>query len=74
MKLASLVRQMVDQRLRPGQRGGTTVRSSLPEAGLSRGTRTSFLNGWDATTGQAVERGRYGRGGYGRTRYGQGGW
>lgn len=74
MGLASLVRQMVDQRVRPGQRGGTTVRSSLPEAELSRGTRTSFLNEWDPATGQARERGRYGRGRYGRQRYGQAGW
>lgn len=74
MGLASLVRQMVDQRLRPGQRGGTTVISGLPNAGLSRGTRTSFLNSWDAVGGQAVERGRYGRGRYARQRYGQRGW
>jgi hypothetical protein len=67
MRLATLVREAVDQRIRPGQRGGTTLGGSLPEATLGRCMRCVFLT--RPGIGGPMPGGQYGRGRYGMGQY-----
>jgi hypothetical protein len=67
MRLATLVREAVDQRIRPGQRGGTTLGGSLPEAALGRSARCVFLT--RPGPGGVLQGGQYGRGRYGTGQY-----
>ena len=72
MRLASLVREVVDQRVRPGQRGGATVAGSLPDREMGRRARCVLLTR-DAT-GSVRAAGCYTRGRYGQAGYVDAGW
>lgn len=65
MDIVQVTRRIVDQQVRPGQRAGTTVAGSLPQAAAVRGSG-KFLRrvGQDGTV---RESGVYGRGRYGRS-------
>lgn len=70
MRLATLVRELVDQRVRPAQRGGATVVGRLPDGSLDHGHRCVFLSGRQG----GLEGGRYSRGRYGQVSYASAGW
>lgn len=72
MRLASLVREVVDQRLRPAQRGAATVAGRQLEGGLEREGRMVLLSG--RQSGASGEAGRYGRGRYAKVTYVMAGW
>jgi hypothetical protein len=70
MRLAALVKEVVDQRVRPAQRGGATVAGRLPDGALDVGNRCVFLSGRPG----GLEGGRYSRGRYGKVSYVAVGW
>jgi|LSQX01.1.fsa_nt_gb hypothetical protein len=66
---ANLVRAVVDQQIRPGQRGSTTTIDRQFPAGEPQGVITCLVRG---RVSGPVCSGVYGRGRYGRSYYGQG--
>lgn len=69
MGLARLLRELVDERVRPGQRGSATLGAAAQAAALGRGTRCGFLS--RPSDGGVVTAGLYGRAKYGREVYGR---
>ena len=64
-----LTRGLVDQQIRPGQRGGATVVDREPEAEMMRATQACFTMCTRWPSGEVHTFGLYGRGKYGRERY-----
>lgn len=65
MDIVQVTRRIVDQQVRPGQRAGTTVAGTVPQAGAMRGSG-KFLKRV-AADGTVRESGVYGRARYGRS-------
>lgn len=67
MDIVRVVRVVVDQQMRPGQRGTTVLAYRMQHESSLAAVR--FLNGVDAD-GQALKYALYGRGRYGQERLG----
>lgn len=68
--LIAEVREEIDRRVRPGQRGATTVadRAGTGETGSAGSMAVAVV--YEAETGTVRRYGRYGRAPYGEARYG----